>query len=137
MATRAHQKIQNALIQEFTVASGQTVTEGLSVKFASADDECQNCGAGEDGIGIALASATAGQKVSILLDGQNIVKVKVGTGGTATRGSYAITNATGHTNQAIADGTTVRYIRGKFMQSGVAGDMVGLMTGVVTPKSTA
>ncbi len=43
----------------------------------------------------------------------------------------------GHTNQAIADGTTVRYIRGKFMQSGVAGDMVGMLVGVVTPKSTA
>lgn len=137
MATRAHMKIQNALIQEFTVASGQTVTEGLSVKFASADDECQNCGAGEDGFGVALGSGAAGEKVSILLDGIAVVKVKVGTGGTATRGSYAITNATGHTNQAIADGTTVRYLRGKFMQSGTAGDLVGMLVGGITPKSTA
>jgi hypothetical protein len=137
MATRAHQKLPFALIQEFTVASGQVVTEGLSVKFASADDECQNCGAGEDGFGVALQSGVAGGKVSIALDGNAIVRVKVGTAGTATRGLYAITNATGHTNQAIADGTTVRYIRGKFMQSGVAGDIVGMLTGITTPKSTA
>lgn len=137
MATRAHQKLPFALIQEFTVASGQTVTEGLSVKFAAADDECQNCGAGEDGFGVALNSASSGGKVSVVLDGNAIVKVKVGTGGTATRGLYAITNATGHTNQTIADGATVRFLRGKFMQSGVAGDMVGLLTGITTPKSTA
>ncbi len=137
MATRAHNKIQNALIQEFTVASGQVVTQGLSVKFASADDECQDCGAGEDGIGIALESGVAGAKVSIVLDGHAIVKVKVGAAGTATRGLFAITNATGFTNQAIADGTTIRNLRGKFTQSGVAGDMVGLLIGVSTPKSTA
>jgi len=137
MATRAHNKIQNALIQEFTVAAGQVATKGLSVKFASADDECQDCGAGEDGMGIALNSATAGEKVSVALDGHAIVPVKVGSAGTATRGLFAITNATGFTNQAIADGTTIRNLRGKFMQSGVAGDLVGLLIGVTTPKSTA
>jgi hypothetical protein len=136
MATRAHMKIDNACIQEFTVASGQAATKGYSVKFASADDECQNCGAGEDGIGIALNTAAAGQKVSVLLDGLAVVPVVVGTGG-ATRGAYAVTVANGHTDQAIADGTTVRRLRGKFMQSGVAGDLVGLLIGVATPKSTA
>lgn len=136
MATRAKQKIDFGCIEAFTVASGQTVTAGYRVKFASADNECQNCGVNEDGIGIALQAGAAGEKVSILLDGQGIVKVIVGTGG-ATRGSFAVTVANGFTNQAIADGATVRYLAGKFMQTGVAGDTVGLLVGCPTPKSTA
>lgn len=136
MAARAHLKIGNALIQAFKAGAGG-VTEGFSVKFGSSDLEIVNCGAGEDGIGFAMATAAQGATVSAVLDGVAIFNVKVGVGGTATRGSYAIANATGHTNQAIADGTTVRNLRGKFMQSGVAGDEVGLLIGVSTPKSTA
>ena len=136
MATKAKQKLAGACIDTFTVASGQIVTEGFRVKFASADGECQNCGAGEDGIGIAQTSATAGQKVSIVLEGLAVVRVRVGTGG-ATRGSYAIPAANGFTDQAIADGVTPRRLAGKFMQSGPVGDLVGLLIGVSTPMSTA
>lgn len=136
MATKAKVKLNGACIDTFTVAAAQTVTEGFRVKFAAADGEVQNCGAGEDGIGYALASATAGQKVSVVLEGSAVVKVKVGTGG-ATRGAYAIPVANGLADQAIADGTTPRRLAGKFMQSGVAGDMVGLLIGIATPMSTA
>lgn len=136
MATKAKIKLDRACIDTFTVASGQTVTEGFRVKFASADGECQNCGAGEDGFGIAQASGTAGQKVSIVLEGSAVVKVKVGTGG-ATRGAYSIPVANGYADQAIADGTTPRRLAGKFMQTGVAGDFVGMLIGIATPMSTA
>lgn len=136
MATKAKIKIDHALIDTFTVASGQIVTEGFRVKFAAVDGECQNCGAGEDGFGIAQASATAGQRVSVVLEGTAIVKVKVGTGG-ASRGAYAIPAANGFTDQAIADGVTPRRLAGKFMQTGVAGDFVGMLIGIATPMSTA
>jgi hypothetical protein len=136
MATKAKVKLNGACVDTFTVAAGQTVTDGFRVKFAAVDGECQNCGAGEDGFGYALASATAGQKVSIVLEGTAVVKVKVGTGG-ATRGAYAIPVANGLADQAIADGTTPRRLAGKFMQSGVAGDFVGMLIGIATPMSTA
>ncbi len=136
MATKAKVKLGGACIDTFTVAAGQIVTEGFRVKFASADGEVQNCGAGEDGIGVAQSSATAGQKVTVVLEGVAVVKVKVGTGG-ASRGAYALPVANGFADQAIADGTTPRRLAGKFMQTGVAGDSVGMLIGISTPMSTA
>lgn len=126
MATRAHRLVNGIPHMEFIVASGQTVTAGYRVKFASADDECQNCGAGENGFGIAINSGASGDKVTIALLGCGVVPVKVGTGG-ATRGAYAVMVADGHTDRAIGGGTTVRHCDGVFMQSGSAGDLVGML----------
>lgn len=137
MAARAHNKVQNALIQSFKVPATKAVTAGFRVKFSGADDAIENCGANEDGIGIALADGVAGDTgIPVALDGIAIVPVKVGTGG-ATRGLFAKFLADGFTDQAIADGTTPRYLAGRFMQTGVVGDMVGLLIGVATPMSTA
>lgn len=136
MATRPHQKIDHAVIQSFLIPSAKTTTKGKRVKFSGSDTGCEDCGAGEDGIGVALATGVAGDTVQVVLEGHAVVPVLVGTGG-ATRGAFAKIVADGYTDQAIADGTTPRLLAGKFMQSGVAGDLVGLLIGVNTPCSTA
>lgn len=136
MATRAVSKVSNGCIQHFVIPATKAVTKGKSVKFSGADNQIENCGAGEDGIGTALTDGVAGDTVPILLDGYAVVPCLVGTGG-ATRGSYAVTVADGHTDRAIADGTNPRFLRGKFMQTGVAGDIVGLLVGCTTPTPTA
>jgi|GEM_PF-5377022 len=112
-------------IKTFTVAAGQSATEGRPVSFASADEEVLTTAAGASCDGIALETKAAGERVQVLM-GDGLVKVKVGTGG-ATRGSYAVVVADGVTNSAaLGGGTVVRHIVGKFLQTGVAGDVVGL-----------
>ncbi len=135
MATRPTLHLQSALIQSFVIPATKTTTEGLRVKFSGADNQVEACGAGEDGIGVAMASGVAGDTVQVVLEGYCVAKVKVGTGG-ATRGAFAKIVADGYTDQAIADGTTPRLLAGKFMNTGVAGDFVGLLMGCPTPYST-
>lgn len=136
MAVRATESLQEALIRPFTVATSKTVTEGFRVKFSGADNAIENCGAGELGFAIARASGVAADVVNCVLEGNAVVRVKVGTGG-ATRGVYAMMAADGYTDQGTTDGATVRYLAGIFMQSGVVGDMVGMLVGVTAPFSSA
>ena len=135
MATRAHLILINATIRPFKIPATKAVTEGFRVKFSGADDQVENCGAGEDGFAIALKSGVAGDSVECVLEGFAVAKVKVGTGG-ATRGLFAKMAADGFTDQAIVDGTNVRNLSGKFLQTGVAGDMVGLLLGAMSPTAT-
>ncbi len=131
MAVRAHRHLQNALIRSFKVAASTDVTLGKRVKFASADDEVSNCAAGENGIGVAYETENDdGDRVQVVLDGHAIVPVLVGTGG-ATRGAFAVAVSDGWTDQTLGGGTTVKHVGGKFLQSGVAGDYVGMMVGCV------
>lgn len=126
MAVRPLKNIPaGAIILTMVVAAGQTVTKGYGVKFASADTEVQNCGAGERAIMTALESGTAGNRVQVVVHAVAIVPVKVGTGG-ATRGLPAIMAADGYIDRALGGGTTSREIGGFFMQTGVVGDEVGL-----------
>ena len=126
MAVRPLKNIPaGAIIMTMTVAAGQTVTEGYGVKFASADNEVQNAGAGERALMTALESGTAGNRVQVLVHAVAIVPVKVGTGG-ATRGLPATMAADGFIDRALGGGTTAREISGFFMQTGVVGDKVGL-----------
>lgn len=136
MATRAHQILDFAIIRPFKVPTSKTVANGQRVKFSGADDQVEVCGAGEDGFAIAMKDGVAGDIVECLLEGHAVAKVKVGTGG-ATRGLFAIATADGFKDQAIADGTTPRLFAGKFLQTGVVGDLVGMLLGVSTPCSTA
>jgi hypothetical protein len=105
------------------------VTRGLEVKFGATDDVCVLAGANDPlGIGIVeQAVATVGHSVTIICFGNCIMDVTVGTGG-ATRGTDAITVANGFTDAAAnGGGTTSQIIKGRFMQTGVAGDIVGLL----------
>lgn len=135
MATNAHDIEIYSLIRPYLIPATKAVTKGFRVKFSGADNQVENCGAGEDGFAIALASGVAGDTVICALEGHQVIPVKVGTGG-ATRGAFARCVADGMTDVTIADGTTPRNIPGKFLQTGVAGDEVGLLVGVSTPFST-
>jgi hypothetical protein len=62
--------------------------------------------------------------------------VKVSATGTATRDGWAIATADGFTDApALGGGTVARNIVGKFYDSGVAGDIVGLVPGPFTGVS--
>lgn len=129
MAVRPESVLTNAIIKTYTVVGGGSTTEYLPVKFSGADTTVTVCGAGDNGFAIALETKTAGEKVRVaVVTGGSIIPVKVGTGG-ATRDAYAKAAADGLTDQTLGGGTTVRYIFGKFLQSGVAGDRVGLLAG--------
>lgn len=128
MAARATVQAQNALVKRFTVKAATTATAGLKCKFGGSDTEVEVCGANEAGIGWFKTSAAAGEDVDVWLDGFAIIPVTVGTGG-ATRGLIAVSLTDGHTNQTVGGGTTAVHVAGRFMNSGVATDTVGLLIG--------
>jgi hypothetical protein len=132
MATRADRNLSAALIVQRTVETGQTVVVGRVVKDGNADGECQHCDDGVDAIGVVVAlgplAGAAGDKVSVaMLAGGCIIPVKVGTGG-ATRGKFAKCVADGVTS-ATPDVATpaAMNVVGYFTQTGVAGDVVGMV----------
>lgn len=127
MGTRPLDNSSRSFIHTFTVEAAGTVTKGYPVKLGTAATDVVNAGANGKAIGIALASGVAGDSVDVALFGP-VVPAKVGTGG-ATHGEHAIAVADGFTNQTLGGGTTVKYIAGTFLETGVAGDMVGMMLG--------
>jgi hypothetical protein len=123
MAARPIDLTSQAIVRPYTVQAAGTVTKGLGVVFGTAETECLNAGANGKSFGVALESGTAADVVQVALEG--IVPVLVGTGG-ATAGEFAVMAADGFTNQTLGGGTTVKYIEGVFLQTGVAGDYVGM-----------
>jgi hypothetical protein len=124
---RAENKLEFMIEKRFLIPATKTVTKGFGVKYSGANNQVENCAAGDGAIGIALESGVAGDSVRVaLLSGATVIPIKVGTGG-ATLGSYAITVADGFTNRALGGGTTAREIAGVFLDTGVAGDEIGLM----------
>lgn len=118
------------IISTMTVAATKTVTAGLPVIASSADGECLNSTTQSDlTLGVALTGGAAGALVQVLHYGP-IAKVLVGTGG-ATFGKKAyfpaavdgFTDAPAHDSSGATDGSTL----GVFMNSGAAGDYVGMM----------
>lgn len=132
MATNADKVLNYALIVPRTVETGQTVAVGRVVKDGNADHECQHTTDGVKAIGVVTAlgkgQGAAGDIVSVcLLAGACIVPVKVGTGG-ATRGFLAKCVSDGVTDAVESVTTPVAAdVVGYFTQSGVAGDMVGMV----------
>ena len=122
----ALRKFEFAHIKEYTVASGQTATAGRCAVFSGSDTEVDDAGADSDlVIGIFLTTAAAGARTSLALFGP-VVPVVVGTGG-ATRGKKAVPVSDGVTDAAtLADGDTAKPTVGIFMQSGTAGQTVGM-----------
>jgi hypothetical protein len=135
MAERAFEILTNAIIRPFNVPSGKSVTQHMAVKFSGADDDIEVAAATtDDAIGIALEDGSAGDTgVRVALFGSGIVKVKVGSAGTATRGSFAKFATAGCTNATVGGGTTKVVFWGQFLQSGVAADIVSLNIGLATP----
>lgn len=138
MAARPHQMLNNALVKGFNHASQPAFAAGVEVKFNGNDDLLQAAGVNDPlAIGITEVANNAGSEARVALYGIAIIPVTVGTGG-ATRGTDAITVADGFTDAAAnGGGTTSQIIKGKFMQSGVAADSVGLLIGVNQRSVTA
>lgn len=132
MAVRADRQLEHALIVSRTVEASQTVAVGRVVKDGNADHECQHAGANESGYGVVYVlgklAGAAGDRVQVaLLAGPVVIPVLVGTGG-ATRGARAVVVADGLTDGTpAAAGGTLKGSPGTFTQSGVAGDIVGLL----------
>lgn len=123
----ALRKYNNGQIFDYTVAATKTVTAYKLVEFSGADNAIEDLGAGEDlGIGVALDSGTAGQRVRVLVPNP-VVPMLVGTGG-ATRGKKAVVVADGVADAPAHDssGGTDDAIYGIFMQSGIATNRVGV-----------
>jgi hypothetical protein len=129
MATRSDRYLQNAVIKTKIVDTSQTATKGKGLIRSTDDDHVDDGGANANVYCVALETKAAGEFVEVaLLTGGAIVPVLVGTGG-ATQGAYAVTVSDGWTDQTLGGGTTVVYIGGKFTQTGVAGDIVGMAVG--------
>jgi hypothetical protein len=109
-----------------------TVTEGVGVKVSSNGElEVDLAAAGDNAYGVALSTVVGDGIKTVqvaLFCGGGVVPVKVSSGG-ATAGGYAIAGTTGFEDKTLGGGTTVRYIAGKFTQTGVSGDLVGLAVG--------
>ena len=125
MSTRASQVLQYAIIRPYTVVT-TAVTAGQAFKQTGADLSGTGATAVTDfAIGICLDDAAVGATVRVALFGSGIAKVKVGTGG-ATRGNPAKYVANGLTNATVGGATTALFVCGQFLESGVAGDLVGM-----------
>lgn len=134
MAARPDTDLKNALIVTRTVETATTAVLNRVVKDGNADHECQPTTDGVGAIGVVLAlgplAGAAGDKVQVaLLAGACVIPVKVGTGG-ATRGLYAKVVADGVCD-AVETITTpaAMNVVGWFTQTGVAGDIVGMVPG--------
>jgi len=138
MAVRTDRDLKLALIKTRVVTVG-AVAVGMPVKDGAADGLCQPCADGVDMIAVVIAlgngakaaggvPGAVGDEVQIAyLAGACVIPVKVGTGG-AARGKFAKVVADGFTSAVPDVATPVAVnIAGYFTQTGVAGDLVGLV----------
>lgn len=132
MAVRANQDLKNALVKTYSAKSAAVFTVGARVKFGASDTEADLGGANDDlTFGTALNACTGNAAGSIIvevaLDMPQIIAMTVGTGG-STRGVKQIAAANGVTDaQTNGGGTTPHALVGIAMQSGVVGDLIGVM----------
>ena len=122
----AIRRLAHATIGTFIVAAGETATLGKLATVGAADGDVQD-GTGDDGIGIFRESGVPGDRVQVTLFGA-VEVVTVGTGG-ASYGEKAIHVATGFTDATAHDssGATEEAIYGVFMETGAAGERIGMM----------
>jgi hypothetical protein len=126
MAARANVDLVRAIPKEFFVAAGGSTTAGMPVKFGATDQEITVATAADAAVVFATASVTAaaGERVEVVPHGFQMVPIKVGVGG-ATRGKKLKLVNTGYTDTTDA----ADIIHGRAMQSGVVGDIIGMLVG--------
>ena len=113
-------------IVSVTVYTAKTTVAGYPVKRSTSDKYVEKMAAiGDDVYGIALDTCVADETCRVALLGSGIVDGLVGTGD-ATEGVTAKYAADGLTDATIGGGTVKLTKCGTFMQTGVAGDYVGL-----------
>lgn len=114
----------------YRVKANSVIVKGVGV-FLSADGEIDVATSNSKVIGVAAESVTGNA------DGTSRCEVQWADGGsarvkcsgTATAGEYAIAGVGGFENQTLGGGTTVKYILGQFLESGIAGDYVEVKLG--------
>ena len=120
---------EKALYAKYTVNTGDTATKGEGV-LLDTDTAIDDCDAASDlAIGIATEAGVAADEVDICLFGHAVVPVLVGTGD-CTRGTKAVLVSDGFTDAQTHNsdaGGGNESIYGMFMQSGTAGQFVGLL----------
>lgn len=132
---RVSEQLDHVLTRTFNHASQPAFAKGVEVKFGSDDQLLAAAGTGDVlAIGITFMANAAGRPAHVAMYGHGVIGVIVGTGG-ATRGVHAKGVADGMTDAAAnGGGSTSQIIKGQFLQTGVAGDLVELMIGV-NPRS--
>ncbi len=127
MAARPDALLEGAVIRPKTVVT-TAVAKYRVVSLSTSDSQCVHTAAGAAGDGIALEAGLVGDQIPVvLLAGAAVVPVLVGTGG-ATRGLAAVVVADGVTNSGtLGGGAVLKNIVGHFTQSGVAGDIIGMV----------
>lgn len=125
MAERAIKKIDFTPIMTYIVATGQSTTRGKPVVFSGAETTIAT-GYTDGVFGIAAETKTAGQECQVMLFAP-VIPMVVGTGG-STYGTKQQWVSDGVTDAAAHDssGSTDDVIVGLAMQSGVAGDTIGV-----------
>lgn len=126
-STRTLKKMDFGHIVTFTVTATKASTKGFAQIISGNMTVEDDASTGDTVVGVALETATAGNRVQVLVAGP-IVPMKVGTGDT-TRGKKQKTVATGITDAPATtnSGATTTPILGVALESGVAGDFVGVM----------
>lgn len=134
MATRPTVRTEGTLAKPYDVYTGSTIRKGFPVKFYTGTTKVVEADATTDNvIGIARdagdAAGTSGLKQIVVYMHGGIVPVLVGTGG-ATAGvaaRLAVPSAADGVTDATTGGGTTKIVElGYFVDTGVAGDYVGL-----------
>jgi hypothetical protein len=107
------------------VKASAAIVKGVGV-YISAANEVDVATANSKVYGVADETVTGNSsgtsRVRVAIAAGGTIRVKAS--GTATRGEYAIAGTDGFENQTIGGGTTVKYLVGQFVESGVDGDFV-------------
>ncbi len=125
------EKPENSTFQGMTVKANAALVKGVGVIGTATNGEADVAGANGKVIAIARDTVTGNaggtSRVEVqLLDGGT---ARVKCSGTATAGEAAIAGAGGFENQTLGGGTTVKYIAGTFLESGIVGDYVEMLLG--------
>lgn len=114
----------------YKVKASAAIVKGVGV-YLSAADEIDVAVANSKVIGIAAETVTGNSsgtsRCEVQLCDGGTARVKCS--GTATRGEFAIAGTDGFENQTLGGGTTVKYIAGQFLESGVDNDFVEMRLG--------
>lgn len=138
MALRAIRNVDKLFFYQFrTTANISALTP---IKFGTDDDHVVACDA-NDPLTIGwvhydvtrISSTLPDVPVDCILNGLGVIPVTVAAGQVATRGNAAVGVTGGSTyknSPTIGGGATLTPFVGRFMQSGVAGDIIGMLIGV-------
>lgn len=120
----------NSTFAGYKVRASAVIVKGVGVYLYDAQT-IDVATANSKVIGVAAESVTGNadgtSRCEVQMCDAGTARVKCS--GTATRGEFAIAGTDGFENQTIGGGTTVKYIAGQFLESGVDNDFVEMRLG--------